>query len=175
MHTRPSTASSRARRRVAVRSAFRAALCSAISLGAGCAEPTAHHAVANVDVVVAPLVQAELSALTDFAFNADIVNRGSATVVYDRWCNWRLQQLVNGSWAPAYAPVCSAEGREIYQLWPGEYAVHRYPAHRSWRVGNGAQIFGTYRLVLTVYAGEAGHALNDLREAVVVSNSFTVR
>lgn len=128
-----------------------------------------------MDVRVPALVQAELSLLTDFAFDAEVSNRGSTTVVYDRWCNWRLQQLVNGTWAPAYAPACSPEGREIYQLWPGEYAVHRYPAHRDWRSGNGAQVPGSYRLVLAVYLGEPGMALGDLREVLITSNAFTVR
>ncbi|MGK2934445.1 MAG: hypothetical protein ACSLFE_04280 [Gemmatimonadaceae bacterium] len=128
-----------------------------------------------MDVRVPAVVQAELSLLTDFTVDADIVNTGSATILYERWCNWRIEQLINGSWAPAYAPLCVAEAREIYQLWIGERAVHRYPAHRSWRVGNGAQVAGTYRVLLTVFSGAPGTALTDLDATVVVSNSFTVR
>ncbi|MEX1186695.1 MAG: hypothetical protein WEA80_08895 [Gemmatimonadaceae bacterium] len=116
----------------------------------GCTEIAGPRSVASVDVRVQTVVQAELSLLTDFTVDAEITNTGSATVLYDRWCNWRIEQLVNGSWAPAYTPVCAPEGREIYQLWIGERAVHRYPAHRSWRVGNGAQVVGTYRLRLSV-------------------------
>lgn len=140
-----------------------------------CAEIAGPGSAASVDVRVPALVQAELSQLTDFTVDADIMNTGSAMVLYDRWCNWRIEQLVNGAWAPAYTPLCAAEGREIYQLWIGEHTVHRYPAHRSWRVGNGAQIAGTYRLRMSVFSGGPGTPLTNLHETAVVSNSFTVR
>lgn len=143
--------------------------------GGACTEIAGPGSAASVDVRVSAVVQTELSLLTDFTVDADITNTGSATILYDRWCNWRIEQLVNGSWAPAYTPLCSAEGREIYQLWIGEHAIHRYPAHRSWRVGNGAQIAGMYRLRMSVFSGEPGTPLTNLRETVVVSNSFTVR
>lgn len=141
----------------------------------GCTDVTGPRYAASVDVRVPALVQSELSMLTDFTVDADIMNTGSATVLYERWCNWRIEQLVNGTWRPAYTPVCTTETREIYQLWLGEYATHRYPAHRTWRVGNGAQVPGTYRLVLTVFSGAPGTPLTDLDATVVVSNSFTVR
>lgn len=140
-----------------------------------CAEIAGPRFAVSVDVRVPTMVQAEFSMLTDFTVDADIMNTGSATVLYERWCNWRIEQLVNGTWRPAYTPVCTTETQEIYQLWLGEYATHRYPAHRTWRVGNGAQVPGTYRLVLTVFSGEPGKALTDLDATVVVSNSFTVR
>lgn len=141
----------------------------------GCAEVAGPRSVASVELRVPAAVQAELSLLTDFTVDAEIRNTGSATILYDRWCNWRMEQLVNGAWAPAYTPVCAAEGREIFQLWTGERALHRYPAHRDWRTGNGAQLAGTYRLVLRVYSGEPGSRLTDLRETTVTSDGFTVR
>lgn len=141
----------------------------------GCTDIAGPRYVASVDVQVPAVVQAELSMLTDFTVDADILNTGSATVLYERWCNWRVEQLVNGTWAPAYAPVCAPDAREIYQLRFGERALHRYPAHRTWRAGNGAQVPGTYRLLLTVFSGAPGMPLTDLEATVVVSNTFTVR
>jgi hypothetical protein len=164
------------RRRLAALRAVSALLAALPALAAsGCTEVAGPRAAASVDLRVPAVVQAELSLLTDFTVDAEMRNTGSTTILYDRWCNWRMEQLVNGAWAPAYTPVCAAEGREIYQLWIGERALHRYPAHRDWRIGNGAQVTGTYRLVLSVYTGNEGDAVTDVRELVLVSNSFTVR
>jgi len=147
----------------------------AVTMFTACAELAAPAAGVFVEVRVPPVVQAELSLLTDFSVSAQIVNDGPTTILYDRWCNWRIQQLVNGTWAPGYTPLCSPEGREILQLRSGESVVVRYPAHRSWRSGNGAQIQGSYRLVLTVYSSLPGGVLTDLEEVVATSNTFTVR
>lgn len=146
-----------------------------IALSAACRDIAGPAAAAELEISVPATVRAELSLYTDFTVDAEIVNVGAATVLYDPWCPWRIQQLVNGSWAPAYDPVCDALGRELYQLRPGEADVQRYAAHRSWRIGNGAQVTGTYRLLVTAFSAAAGGALTDLREFVVVSNSFTVR
>jgi len=145
-----------------------------LALG-GCADVAGPRYAVAVDVRVPSVVQAELSLLTDFTVDADIVNGGGATVLYERWCNWRVEQLVNGKWTPAYNPVCATEAREIFQLWIGESVIHRYPAHRSWRVGNGSQVPGTYRLLLTVFSGAPGTSLTELNATIVVSNSFTVQ
>lgn len=163
-------------RETAVCRALRALVAVAVAtISSGCAEVVGPRYVAAVDVRVPAVVQAELSLLTDFTVDAEVLNTGPATILYERWCNWRIEQLVNGSWAPAYAPVCSAETQEIHQLRIGERAVYRYPAHRSWRAGNGAQVPGTYRIVLTVYSGAPGTPLTDLDATVVASNSFSVR
>lgn len=58
-----------------------------VVLSSACAEIAGPGLAGQVEVRVPPVVQAEMSLLTDFAVDAEIVNSGSATVLYDRWCN----------------------------------------------------------------------------------------
>ncbi|CAN5157528.1 hypothetical protein BH23GEM2_BH23GEM2_12810 [soil metagenome] len=130
----------------------------------------------NVAVRVAQgTVIAEMSPLTDFRVPVEITNLGPRWVLYDRWCEWRIEQYVNGRWVAAYYPYCTVDSQEYHSIPPGSTYYESLPAHRSWRVGNGAGVEGTYRVVFPVYEEiDVGHHV-QLREDRTSSNPFHVR
>lgn len=120
-------------------------------------------------------VIAEMSALTDFRVPVEITNLGPRWVVYDRWCEWRIEQYVNARWVPAYYPFCTVDSQEYYSIPPGATYFEMLPAHRTWRVGNGAAVEGTYRVVFPIYEEVDVGRHVQLREDRTTSNSFQVR
>ncbi len=120
-------------------------------------------------------VVAELSTLTDFRVPVEITNLGPRWLLYDRWCEWRIEQYVNGRWVPAYYPYCTVGAQEYYSIPPGSTYFESLPAHRSWRVGNGAGVEGTYRVVFPIYEELDVGRHAQLREERTTSNSFQVR
>ena len=122
-----------------------------------------------------PTVIAELSQLTDFRVSVEITNLGPRWVLYDRWCEWRIDQYVNGRWVPAYYPYCTVDSQEYYSIPPGSTYYESLPAHRSWRVGNGASVEGTYRVFFPIYEEIDVGRHQQLREDRTTSNTFVVR
>lgn len=120
-------------------------------------------------------VIAEMSLITDFRVPVEITNLGPNWVLYDRWCEWRIEQYVNGQWVAAYYPYCTIDAQEYYSIPPGATYFESLPAHRDWRIGNGAGVEGTYRVVFPIYEEVDFDRHIQLREERTTSNPFQVR
>ena len=120
------------------------------------------------------IVWREISSVTDFRVDVELTNLGPNWVEYDRWCGWRIDQLVNSRWEVAYRPLCSVHNSEYYWIPPGATYYESLPAHASWR-RIGGPITGTYQVVFEMFEDVDGRDYVRLREDRTASNSFTVR
>jgi hypothetical protein len=122
-----------------------------------------------------PTIFTEVSTITDFRVGGEITNLGPRWVTYDRWCGWRIEQLVNGRWVAAYYPFCSIYSSEWEDIPPGATYYESLPAHASWRERTGAPVEGTYRVVWEILEEREGPRYVILRDGLTVTNSFFVR
>lgn len=121
------------------------------------------------------VVYAEAFGVTDFRVSLELTNLGPNWVSYDRWCGWRIDQLVNGSWTVAYTPYCSVYNSEYEWIPPGATYYETIQAHASWRRNIGASVDGTYRVVYDMVEDIDGRRYEPLRQDRTTSNSFSVR